>query len=279
MNKLKFLRNVIIKYLPTIITCIGFVLVLIVAVILNSSYSSNLDSNLSYYEDGWIINESGVEKEAKFPLGFDFDTKEVSIKNTLGTISDTDCLILKYQYQDVDCYIDGELVYDFNNPKSGNLHTVLGTNILSIPLKAEYSGKTIELRMTPLRDTKVMSIKHMYITPPGDFLYSVYQKNIVQLVLATFLLVLGTMYLVIYITCKVKKFQFETIPSEFFFSFFTFSFFVALWIVCDRHILFITTGNIVISDIIAYFSFMAIPIGFVYVVYHLLRRYEKIFFT
>nr|MCR5232071.1 GGDEF domain-containing protein [Acholeplasmatales bacterium] len=51
----------------------------------------------------------------------------------------------------------------------------------------------------------------------------------------------------------------------------------ALWIICDRHILYITTGNIVISDILAYFSFMSIPIGFVYVVYHLIRRYQKVF--
>nr|MCR5231256.1 hypothetical protein [Acholeplasmatales bacterium] len=231
MERFKFIRNVIIKYLPTIITCIGFVIVLVAAVILNSSYNSNMNSNLSYYEDGWTVIISGKEKEAVFPLGFDYDVKEVTIKNKLGIVSDTDCLILEYQYQDVDAYIDGELIYDFNNPKSGNLHTVLGTNILSIPLKAEYSNKTIELIMTPLRDTKAMAIKHMYITPPGDFLYSIYQNNIVQLVIATFLLVLGTFYLVIYITCKVKKFQFETIPSEFFFSFFTFSFFIALWII------------------------------------------------
>ena len=158
--------------------------------------------NTSYTEQYYVTNPidklktmNGVEKEATFPFALDFDIRSCKLTNTLGVIGDSDCLILDYQYQDVDVYIDGELVYDFNKPDSGHLHTVLGTNILSIPLKEEYAGKTITLEMTPLRDTKQMSIRHLYIAPPGDFLYGIYQQNVTQLVIATFLLVLGVFYL------------------------------------------------------------------------------------
>lgn len=277
METLKRIGKTIFKHLPAILTFLCFTIVLIVAVILNQSYETHMESTLDYYESGWVIVVDGKEKPAKFPLGLDFEIRDCEMKNTLDVVTDTDCLIFEYQYQDVEMYVDGELVFNFEAPHAGNLHTVLGTNILSIPLKAEYSGKTITLKMHALKDTKAITINHVFVAPPGDYLYSIYHRNIIQLVIAVVLLVLGFFYLLIYIALKVRQLKVDAIPVEFFFSFFMFSFFISLWIICDLHLLFITTGNIVISDILAYFSFMSIPIGFVFVVYHLIRRFKKIF--
>lgn len=269
--------KIIFKYLPTILTFLCFAIVLTIAVILNQSYDTHMESTLDYYQEGWVVVVDGVESKVSFPFSLDYDIKECEMKNTLDVVTDTDCLIFEYQYQDVSMYVDGELVFDFDAPKAGQLHTVLGTNILSIPLKSEYSGKTITLKMHTLKATKSITINHIFVAPPGDYLYSIYHRNITQLVIAVVLLVLGFFYLLIYVALKIRKIKVEAIPVEFFLSFFMFSFFISLWVLCDLHLLFITTGNIVISDILAYFSFMSIPVGFVFVVYHLIRRFRKIF--
>lgn len=277
MNVLKKIGKIILKYLPSILTFFCFALVLIVAIALNSSFETHMESTLDYYEDGWVVIVDGQEQEVAFPFGLDFEVRDCELKNTLGTVSDADCLIFEYQYQDVKMYVDGELVYDFELPKVGNWHTILGTNVLSIPLKSEYSGKTVVLKLHALKDTKAITINHVFVAPPGDFLYSIYHRNIPQLVIAVVILVLGFFYLLIFVVLRIRKIRVESIPIEFFLSFFMFAFFMSLWIICDLHLLFITTGNIVISDILSYFSFMSIPIGFVFVVYHLIQKPKKLY--
>lgn len=276
-NKKIYLTNFI-KYSGPVLVGIIFIIMFVVSILLNNSYNSNLDSRLTTFEDNWIVSiQDKEDEEAIFPFRLDSKIKSCTMTNTLGKVNDEDVLILQYQYQDITVKVNGTIIYEYEKPRIGNISTILGTNILSIPMKDEYSNQTIVLEMDSIKPTEAISIEHMYLNNTGDYLFHIFQQNILQLLIATLLLVTGIIYLIIYITVKVKKVIIPKVEGEYFLYLFIFSIFTGLWIITDLHILFLITGKLIVNDILSYLSFAIIPIGFVYINYYILKRFHKIF--
>ena len=72
---------------------------------MNSSYNSNFDSKVNYFETGWVF--TGTNEDVKFPFTLKDGKRECSITNTFKEITNEDVLILEYQYQDVNMIVDG----------------------------------------------------------------------------------------------------------------------------------------------------------------------------
>lgn len=278
MKKDEFGLNWFVKYIGPIMIVLSLVFILIIAERLEGVFNSNFDSKTNTFEENWVLQVEGKEDEKiTFPFSIKDGTRKCILKNTLNTeITDKDNLILKYQYQSVDVYVDGVKIYEFSEPRIRNMSTILGTNVLSIPLKEEYEGKTIELHMEGIKPIEPVSISHIYITTVGDYLHKVFKENIAQLLIAGLMFITGFIYLIVYITSKLKKLKLS-VPNEYFLSLFLFSISISVWIVSDLHLLFLTTGHIVVNDIMSYYSFMCIPIGFVAIIQYLLKKYNIAF--
>lgn len=278
MKKDEFWLNRFVKYIGPIVIILSLISILIIAERLEGGFKSNFDSNAEAFENNWVLEVEGKpSEEISFPFSIKDGSRKCVLKNTLKTkITDKDNLILKYQYQSVDVYVDGVKIYEFSKPQVKSMSTILGTNVLSIPLKEEYEGKTIELHMEGIKPTEAISIAHIYICTTGDYLHKIFKENIAQLLIAGLFTITGFIYLIVYITSKIKKLKLS-VPNEYFLSLFLFSISISVWIVSDLHLLFLATGHIVVNDILSYYSFMSIPIGFVAIIHYLLKRYDKAF--
>ena len=272
------LKNSLLKYIVPVILVICSLTIFITAFYFNFSYNSNLKTENDLYEENWeIIIEDEAKGEIKFPFTISDGKRECIIYTTLPkSLSNKDRLILEYQYQDITVYVDGEEVYKSSYPHIGNTKTILGTNVLSIPMKEEYTSKLIELKMVGIKPIEPVAITHIYLTTAGDYLYHIYKTNVVQLLISSLLLATSVIYFIVYFTGKIKKVELS-VPLEYFISLAIFSFSLAIWIVSDLHLLFVMTGHIVVNDILSYYSFMSIPIGFIPLVRYLIKRYEKAF--
>ena len=267
-----------IKYTGPILSIVCFVIVLIVAEVLNNHYNANLDFNLNKYEDNWVL-VSDVEEEIEFPFSLKSNIKECVIKTTIGEVDDKDVLILKYQHQVEEIAINGEVVYKKNVPSIGNISTILGTNVLTLSMKKSYSNQEIQIKMGISNPSKIIQIEDIYLCSRGDYLFSIFHQNGVQLLVASLLLITGAIYLIIYITIKIKGVKLTTIKEEYFLSLFVFSLSIALWVLTDLHLIFLIFGHIVVNDVLSYFSLSITPIGLVYIIYYIFKRYRPLFVT
>lgn len=277
LDKHKIVNNLI-KYTGPIVIFVVGIIMLFIGVFLNKSYDNNLESYLNSYEENWVVVEEGTEDTlAKFPFKYEGKGKHCTLKNTLGDVDDYDVLILRFQYQDVKVKIDGEVVYEMEMPHVGKIKTILGTNVLSIPMKKEYSNKTIELEMESIKPTEPLSIMQIFLDSSGDYKYMIFKNNIPQFFISVLLMVTGIIYLFLYIIIKVKKISLHRLEEEYFLFLFLFSFFQGVWIMADLHIFFLMTGNLVLNDILSYFSFAVTPIGIAYLIYCIIRKYKMVF--
>ncbi|RIA64827.1 diguanylate cyclase (GGDEF)-like protein [Anaeroplasma bactoclasticum] len=266
-----------IRYTGPILSIVCFFIILIVAEVLNSHYDSNLNSTLDKYETNWVLVYDGKEEEIVFPFAKDYSIKECELKNTLGDVTDNDIILFKYQYQITDIYVGNELIYHVSFPKSGNVSTTMGTNILSITMQKSYSNKEIRIHMQVENQSKRLMIEDIYLCSRGDYLFSIFKSNTMQLFFASLLLITGTIYLIIYVVIKIKGVKLVSIKEEYFLSLFVFSYSAALWVLTDLHLVFIMTGHLVVNDILSYFSLSIVPIGLVYIVYYILKKYKPFF--
>lgn len=269
--------NKFIRYTGPVLSIVCFFIILIISEVLNTNYKSNLDVNLNSFENGWVLVEKEKEEQISFPFSLDYSIQECEIKNTFEEVCDDDILLLKYQYQVKEILVGGEVIYTFSLPSAGNISTTLGTNILSISMKKEYSNQEIKIVMNVTNPSKRLMIEDIYLGSRGDYLFSIYRENVLSLLVASILLITGSIYLIIYFTVKIKGVRLRSVKEEYFLSLFVFSFSTALWILTDLHLIFSITGHIVVNDILSYFSLSIVPIGLVYLVYYIIKRYRTLF--
>lgn len=273
----KNVTNAIIRYTGPILSIVCFFIVLIVSEVLNSNYNENLTPSLTQYTESWVLVEEYKEESVTIPFALDYKTEKATLKTTLQEVTDEDILLFKYQYQIEEILIDDEVIYTFHTPRSGNVSTTLGTNILSISMKKEYSNRVLTLHMGVENPSKRIMIEEIYLTSRGDFLYSIFKENSTQLFIASLLLITGLIYLISYVVIKIKGVRLKNIKEEYFLSMFVFSFSTALWILTDLHLVFIITNHLVVNDILSYFSLALVPVGLVYLIYYVIQKFRPVF--
>lgn len=108
------------------------------------------DHNCDSFNQGWVLSEDGVTP-VSIPGKLYGESTIVRIQNTIPEeIGNRTTIMVKGMHQDIEVYIDGELVGKLNNAESRSygLHTPSG--YVMIPLKPEDVGKQIVIQYSAL---------------------------------------------------------------------------------------------------------------------------------
>lgn len=157
----------------------------------NSSYKSNVSTNLRRFDEGWFTEDNRpialkeVGKYAELNNNGDY---ELTIKKDIPTklIGDTTLNFraknLKYQ-----AIIEGRVVQDFTPEHKIALSKGNGNSFHRLYIKNAYAGKLLKLKVFPAHNSKSGFINEMYIGRDSDYFSMIIDKNIIGFLLCLFM--------------------------------------------------------------------------------------------
>jgi len=234
-------------------------------------FSPQLDYTIPL-DKGWVrINSDGTheEVEGKFSIG---KSDPVTFYRVLpDEIDDESIMHIKCPYYTVDAAIDGKSIYHAGPGKIGNIETTLGNIFALIPLKEEYSGKTIYITVEPRHYNYEVFVKDALITNMSTYSFHRLTECLPYIILCAIIMAVSFISLIVYLLFRFVLHR----RSGNSLGLLLLSFFgsvVSVCVISDYHIIGMLTGRMILSGLITYVSFMLCPVAFSMLLYYVFDK-------
>ncbi len=195
MDKTK--RNILVIY-----TVLALAAVLVIAFFCKDALSVvNRSRNITGYDYITEMDHSQISDES-YPLGV-----ADSFTFTLDGEADYDCVLMVYSvHENIEIYIDGELLYSRGNSSGNHIMDTPGDAWNTIPLYETDYGKNVEIRMIPVYKTHIGNVPEVYVGDQLGIINAVMGNQALPLLTALILIVLGIVYIVI-VVVEYRKYE------------------------------------------------------------------------
>ncbi len=241
---------------------IGFAYTLIILLFigLGFCYSNETNSyyreNASRFDDYWTVDG----KIITFPYS---NHEEFTMSNTLPTVYGDQILVLRCYYEHFTVSIDGtEILEDRSNKLFGH-ETNVGKKEIWIPLSADFSGKTISIKLNMQKALYGSELTEGFITTRSGYGIMQMKGNVPSIVLFVLFTVTGICEVIVsaFFILKrahlIRKLSFEALFYAGWFSIVS-----AQWIINETRVPFIIFGFMTGFSVLTIISFLLMPLLF-----------------
>ncbi len=214
-----------------------------------------------YLERWEMLQDDGTYKEVTLPVTIDKET--ITLRTELKTVNSDKCITIDTKFSELYAYIDGELIYSAESGSLFGCTTSVGNYVVFIPLREDYSGKTLTVEITKRQQIFKVHVNEAVVCTRASYIVSSVISNINSLVIAIVMTVFGIVFFFIWFINLIKRNTERTNVFNRRFSGYAsiFMLSVGIWIIGDSHIVGIISSAQTLSGVITYYSFMLIPIA------------------
>ncbi|MCR4716689.1 MAG: GGDEF domain-containing protein [Lachnospiraceae bacterium] len=202
----------------------------------------------------WTVICDGKETEASIPFKVT-NGKVSTLTATLPRIQDGQELWFHCNYSTVAARIDGEEIYSVGSSKIFGKTTRLGNGMAFIPLRPNYSGRTIEVDIEPFNTVSSKPIiKHTIIMTKSDYTVRILKSNTLRFILAivifvfSFIILSICLYLKVFLKKSLDDYRLYFFSGIFFFT-------AGSWTVTDGRLIGAMSGHLTTSGFLNYVTF------------------------
>gem|GEM_PF-1734579 len=218
----------------------------------------SLELNGGWYKE----NKHGTYSEVagRFSIG---QTDPVTFYRKLPqNITDEEIIMFKCQYTNVDAYVDGEKIYHAGPATLGHIETTIGNVFVLVPLKSSYSGKIISFTVEPRHNNNEVLIKDAAITTMADYSLSRVFTVTPYFILCFLMIMISVISITLFVVFRLTKKKEYKKDAKGFLLVGLFGICIVLWVISDFHLWGMISGNMAMSGMINYVSFMLCPFLF-----------------
>lgn len=209
-------------------------------------------------DQGWTY-DMGVKagKIDAFPFSQKDDFDYLIISTELPHIDGGEFLAFTNQYSSCRVFVDGEQIYNYGESPTAPFGRMLGNSVCTVPLKSEYSGKTISVRFDAEYSFAHFTIQSVLLGSASEIRFYYSRENIGVLVCGLLMLIMALVTVVMYFVQKSKRLQYN---YRVFLHLGVFSFIGAVWIWTDSVLPQLIYGDTILITVLSFWSFMSMPI-------------------
>ncbi len=214
-----------------------------------------------YLERWEMLQDDGTYKEVTLPVSI--DKKTITLRTELKMVNSDKCITIDTKFSELYAYIDGELIYSAEAGSLFGCTTSVGNYVVFIPLKEDYTGKTLTVEITKRQQIYKVHVNEAKVCTRASYVVSSVISSLNSLVAAIVMTVLGIAFFFIWFINLIKRNTERTNMFNRRFSGYAsiFMLSVGIWIIGDSHIVGIINNAQTLSGVITYYSFMFIPIA------------------
>ena len=226
----------------------------------NSNYTK-IDFNADFSE-GWMLSQpDGSQTEITFPYAYPDDNPNIQISHTLPHVDDNAVLLVMCNYKAMTAYVDGEEIFYALPSTFGMVKTDMGHYVALIPLRAEHSGKEIQLHITERQSGYGTEVKYIRLTSAAQYAYQILEEQTFQLLTAFILILCSAAALIVWLILWVRK---GTIPEETYHPLLWVCLFTATlgtWFFTEGYVWAISTGSFAANGTVSYLALSLMPVS------------------
>ncbi len=224
------------------------------------------------FEQNWLYSDAQEQgREVGFP--FSVPKSEVPgqavLTSTLPAVRDGEYLILFKQQQGIKAYVEDECIFQSPVNERDGEPDMLGSRLLYIPLRNEYSGKAIRLELYPVQSLRDYEIEHLYICTISEFELNYLRNNWGEVLTFLVTVMLGVALLIAYIWQSVRRSAYD---YSIFLHLGIFAIIGGIWMSTDSVLLQVLTQNPRVCAVISFCTFMLMPVPMLAFSYSIIER-------
>lgn len=225
------------------------------------------------FEKGWTY-QLGARQGAvdSFPFVKDGKENDLILTTKLPHLDGSEYLSFANQYNSSQVFVDGVKIFDYGNEISPPYGSMLGNVSCNVPLKSQYSGKTVTIRLEKKYDFASFKVQEILLGSGSEIRFYYGVANAGVLACTILMCILSLAMFILYLVQKSKRFQYN---YKLFLHLGALSFIGAVWILTDSLMLQFFFGNPLIITVLSFWAFMAMPLPVVNLVVELCRYGKK----
>ncbi|MEG2376989.1 MAG: diguanylate cyclase [Clostridia bacterium] len=237
---------------------VAFFVILISSFLFNAESKPINNEPVVSFNSGWTYQRGGVAHSVEsLPISVALAANEpIVIKNTLpSTFMSGITLATQTQYQSLEVFIDGRLIYEEGTHDKLAFGKTLGTlwNFVRIPQGTE--GKSIELRYVCPYDTAPSQISSIVLGSKNACVFDLAQNSATSIIFCVLTLFLAFILILVSILMAHRR-----LDSTITLFLGIFSLFAAIWTMTDSGIVQFFSGNRIVAYLTSFASFLLMPI-------------------
>ena len=163
------------------IVAFAYTLVILMFIIIGFCYSNDINDefreNAKSFSEYWSTPDG---KMISLPYS---GPLEVEIENTLPVVYGDQILVLRVYYENFEVYIDDKLVLESREHTFLGTTTNVGNKEILVPLKQEYSGSKIRVKMTIQKFKFGSDLSDIFLTTRSGYGIEQMKKNVPSVIL------------------------------------------------------------------------------------------------
>ena len=169
---------------------IAFAYILIILLFIGLGFCFSNESNNYYRENSVSLNDYWKidDKYITFPFSSD---ETFTINNTLPIVYGDQLLVIRCYYKAFSVFIDGTEVLESRNNVLFGHNTDVGKKEIWVPLEYEYSGKKVEVKITPQESLYGAELTEAFVTTRSAYVIAQLRSNVPSVVLFILFTVTG----------------------------------------------------------------------------------------
>ncbi len=218
------------------------------AMIAKSDKIKHETSELKQLSEKWTNEDTG--EVFSFPYQLDLNAHNpITISTTLPSDINNKAIYYDCSYCTQEVYVDDELVFSFATKSPLPFGNMRGSARALIPLKSDYAGKKLTIKMFSTYGGTDSSLPGIYYGLPGEFKFKQLHEGLWRVVIFIILIVLS---LISNVFGVYKVFTNDPKLNFVLIYFSLLSFCVGTWIIVDPCIMQFFTSNLVVTQYISF---------------------------
>lgn len=225
------------------------------------------------FEKGWTYQigaRQGIVDS--FPLIEKGKADRLVLTAKLPHLDGSEYLSFANQYAGCQVFVDGVKIFDYGEETTAPFGSMLGNVSCNVPLKGQYSGKTLSIHLEKKYDFASFKVEEILLGSGSEIRFYYAKTNVGVLACTLLMSLLSLAMFVLYLVQKSKKFRYD---YKLFLHLGFVSFIGAIWIFTDSLLPQFLFGNTLIITVLSFWAFMAMPIPVIHLVDDLCRYGKK----
>lgn len=225
------------------------------------------------FEKGWTYQVGGRQGTVNsFPFLRKDKTDTLILTAELPHLDGSEYLSFSNQYASCQVFVDSVKIFDYGEEISAPFGSMLGNVSCNIPLKSQYSGKTISIRFEKQYDFASFSIEEMLLGSGSEIRFYYAKANVGVLACTLLMAIIAAAMFILYLAQKSKRFKYN---YKLFLHLSVVAFTGAVWIWTDSLLPQLLFGSTIIITVLSFWAFMVMPIPVVNIVADFCRYGKK----
>lgn len=221
--------------------------------------------SLEKWEQPWRqMTDSGEKRITDYPYYPETEEKALTVYNQVPKIGDGEWMVLRNAYQTVRVAVDGETVFQYEGGFVGSRRPITGSFLCMVPLKAEYSGKTISVELTSPDRAALQVASPIRMGTAAEIRFTVFQSNRGVLLFSVAMVILMLISFGIYLFSR--RYENRRDYQNFLFLG-IFILLAMIWVLTDSTLGFLLSVNPAFIFLVSMVCFQLLPVPFLPVVW------------